>query len=414
MQWAAAHWQLEVCQLLLAKGADVEAYNWGGIYTPVTPLGIACSIGYYQQFAFTNIEIKHATDTLGLLLESGLDTDASVEVDGNLLYLGESITMTKLPHSVRHAAAQQFSWLMQKYIQATTYDGLLSYTKLHPAAHAAIRQSDICYTYNDDFWNEERPDCALLRSMDTQFFQSFWLFLISSVTIYASSSPDISPQFCRSFAGNFHYQQPWVLEGHPDEQSPMQLALRSFIAPEMFHSILMASGIEIVSFTELECTMPWCTYTQETLMNFFSLHHWQYTYFRTLFSVRSDCRRCRRDFQHEGLMNWVQTVELVESGRSLASLLKFPSEEARDALLVSIAYCEDCRADTYTSSDESEESEDDQAEDDDEHMGFIEGEVEFEEDPLSDMRVSGMGYEQMEGGTEACSSGESLSDEDFE
>jgi hypothetical protein len=82
-------------------------------------------------------------------------------------------------------------------------------------------------------------------------------------------------------------------------------------------------------------------------------------------------------------------------------------------LLLSSFYCEDCRLDTYTSS-ESDESEDDQTEDDAEHMGFIASEIEGDENPLSGMRVSGMGNERLEGGTDACSSDESSSDEDLE
>jgi hypothetical protein len=407
MQWAAAHWQLEVCQLLLAKGADVEAYNWDEDFTPVTPLGIACFMGYNRQLAFTNIETKHAIDTLGLLSENGLDTHASVEIDHNLFFLGEGISQTKLPHSVRRAVAQQFSWLMRKYIQATTYDGLLSYTGPRPEACKAIMASNVCFTYNDGFWNEERSDCKVHTLIDTQTFHSFWLFLLAGATEYGESYMKVSPEFCQSFAGNFHFQKPWVVDGDTFQQSPMQLALRSFDALGTFHSILMASGTDIVRFTELECTMPWCTHTQETLMDFFSLQPQSYTHFRSLFSTPSMCHDCDRKFQHEGLMNWEETVELVESGRSLAILLQFPSEEAKDALFESISYCEDCRLDTYISS-ESDESEDDQTEDDAEHMGFIESEIEGDENPLSGMRVSGMGNERLEGGTDACSSDEDL------
>lgn len=125
MQWAAAHWQLNICQLLLKKGADVEARNWGGIYTPRTPLGIACSSGKYEKFTSTNFRQNYATDTLDLLLQSGLDIHASVEIDNNLYYLGGVTTVYTLPHSIKRAIAQQFSWLMHKYTQAITCDGLL-------------------------------------------------------------------------------------------------------------------------------------------------------------------------------------------------------------------------------------------------------------------------------------------------
>jgi hypothetical protein len=241
--------------------------------------------------------------------------------------------------------------------------------------------------------------------MDTQFFQSFWLYLIESTSKYGIAASGISPQFCRSYAGDFHFQQPWKLDGQTDEQRPMQLALRSFSALHVFHSILTASGTDIVKFAEKESTMQPHIVTQETLMNFFSLPLEQYAHFESLFSICSICRCCYKTYQHEGIMNWDDTIELVRSGRSLASLLQFPSEQAKHMLRVFMVYCKDCLG-GHLASFESDESEDDEEDDDYEHMGHVEDEVEVDEDTISDMRVSGMGYERMEGGTDVGSGDE--------
>lgn len=181
--------------------------------------------------------------------------------------------MTGAPHPIRRAMAQQFSWLTRRYIQAITCDGLLSYTELHPDVYTAIMVSDVCFTYSDEFWNEERSNCEFLKHMDTQKLQSFWLFLLAGATEHGDIYFNVAPEFCQLFAGDFHYQRPWVEDDDTSQQSPMQLALRSFDALRTFYFILITSGIDIVHFTELECMMPWCAYTQETLMDLFSLQH---------------------------------------------------------------------------------------------------------------------------------------------
>ena len=111
-------------------------------------------------------------------------------------------------------------------------------------------------------------------------------------------------------------------------------------------------------------------------------------------------------------MDWKEASHLVNSGTSLASLLEYPSEAEKDRLNFLVHCCEDCRLEVYTSF-ESDDSEDDQAEEDDEHMGFIESEVEDNEDSFSDMRVSQLESEQMEDCADADSSDESSSDEDL-
>lgn len=407
MQWAAAHWQFDICQLLLAKGADVEARDWVGIFKPVTPFGIAYSIGNYQQLAFANCRLKHATDTLRLLLETGLDIQASVEIDHALISLGDSISYFRAPHSIKRAVAQQFSWLTREYILAITCDGMLSLTDFHPEFHGGIQQSNIYSKSQDELWDEERSNCELLTHMDTQAFQSFWLYTIATASAYGDLYTEVSPQFCQSFAGNFHYQQSWAAGGHTGRDSPMQLALKSFTALRIFHLILMASETDIANFAKLECKMPWCVYTQETLINFFSLQPWRYTKIGGLFSTFAVCQCCGDKFQHEGLMDWEETIQLVNSGRSLASLLDYPSEAENNRLLSLMRYCGSCRLDVCTSS-ESDESEDDQTEDNNEHMRFIEDEVEGDYAPLGDMRIPSTEYERMEESTDADSSDESL------
>jgi len=85
--------------------------------------------------------------------------------------------------------------------------------------------------------------------------------------VYGDISPDISPKFRRAYTGDFHFQHSWDVDGEKGRNSPMQLALRSFAAFGTFHSILMASGADIVKFAEKESTMPWCNHSQETLMS---------------------------------------------------------------------------------------------------------------------------------------------------
>lgn len=350
VQWAAAHWQLKICQLLLAKGADVEARNWGGLYTDVTPLGIACASGDYKQFTFANFRQKHATDTLDLLLESGLDTHASVEVDYNLYFLSEYMSQGRGPHSIRRAVARQFSWLVRKYIQATTCDGLLVCSEPHPEAFVAIRVSEICFTGSGEFWNEERSGYGPLAHMDIQTFQSFWLYLIAGAAVNHHINPDISPQFCRAYGGDFHYRQSWDFDGHKGRDSPMQLALRSFAALGTFRSILTASGTDIVKFTEKESTMPWCNHSKEALMSLFSLQSRRYKDLAFLFDTTDTCRRCFRKVQREARLDWKETVESVTTGDSFASLLLeslLSEQEAKRRY--SVRYCEACKVDMQTS-----------------------------------------------------------------
>jgi hypothetical protein len=414
VQWAAAHWQFNVCQLLLAKGADVEARNWGGIFKPATPLGMACSAASYNQFTVTNFRPKHATDTLGLLLESGLDTDVSVEIDYNLYYLSEGLTQRWLPHSIRRAVAQQFSWLMRKYTQDTTYGELAPCTEPHTGSFAAISVSQICFTAGNEFWSEERFDYGLFAHMDIQTFQSLWLFLVAEAAVYGDISPDISPIFRRAYTGDFHFQHSWDVDGEKGRDSPMQLALRSFAALGTFHSILMASGTDIVKFAEKESTMPWCNHSQETLVSLLSLQPQRYEDLASLFDTVDSCRCCHHNFEHDAVWDWEEIVASVENGKSLVSLLDPLVGQKEDYFGSSLHYCEDCELGMQTPC-ASGESHDAQAEGSDE---TAESDSEDNEDPLGGMQVSGMGYQQTEEGADASSSDESsssssFSDEDF-
>ena len=85
-------------------------------------------------------------------------------------------------------------------------------------------------------------------------------------------------------------------------------------------------------------------------------------------------------------MDWEETIQLVSSGRSLASFLDYASEAEKIRLQSLMLFCESCRLHLYRSS-ESDEFEDDHAEDNNEHMGFIEGEVENDYEPFCDMRI---------------------------
>lgn len=414
VQWAAGYWQLDVCRLLIAKGADVEARNWGGMFVPATPLGFACrtfSSGC-DQCVLPNFRPKHATDTLSLLLESGLDIQASVEIDDVLIGVGDSISGERIPHLIKRAVAQQLSWLVWKYKQDTTCDGLLSFTNLHPAVHEGIRQSNIYSTFVDGFWDEERSDCKLLTYMDAEAFQSFWIYQMAPSEMNGVMLSDISSEFFQGYTGNFHYQQSWKIGDHAGWDSPMQLALRSFAALGTLRHILMASGTDVADFARTECTMPWCTQTQETLTNFLSLEPQRYTVYESFFSKRKMCPCCLEIFQHEGVMDWEEACQLVNSGRSLASLLEYPSQAEEERLNFLVSCCETCRVHTQAPP-ESDDSEDDTEDDDDEHMGFIESEIGDDEDNPGDLSVSRMEHEQMEDYADGDSSDESSSDEDL-
>ena len=148
-------------------------------------------------------------------------------------------------------------------------------------------------------------------------------------------------------------------------------------------------------------------------MKFFSLLHPQkYAHFQSLFPACKACRRCYRSFEHKGLLKWEDIIESVRSGNPLTSLLQFSSQAEEDRLNFLMSYCRICRWNMQTPS-ESDDSEDDQAEDDDEQMGFIESELEDDEDSLGDLKTPRVEHGQMEDCADADSSDESSSDEDL-
>jgi hypothetical protein len=185
----------------------------------------------------------------------------------------------------------------------------------------------------------------------------------------------------------------------------MQLAMRSFAALRTFHSILMASGTDIVEFAEKESTMPWCKRSQETLVRLLSPQPQGYQNLASLLYTFDTCRRCHRVFGLVDLWDWEEIVEFVETGKSLAGVLEYLVSEKEGIFGSSVHYCKNCRV-RVRSPTESDGSQDDQAENSDENT---ESDSEDDEDPLTGMRVSGMGYEQTEEGADASSSDESSS-----
>ena len=84
-------------------------------------------------------------------------------------------------------------------------------------------------------------------------------------------------------------------------------------------------------------------------------------------------------------MNWEDTIECVVSGRSLASLLQFPSKEEEDRLNIAMRFCNACRL--YRGSGDSQ---DEQGEYQHAWIGFIEREVKDLGNTLGAMRDSGI------------------------
>lgn len=167
------------------------------------------------------------------------------------------------------------------------------------------------------------------------------------------------------------------------EISPLELALRSFAAFGTFHHILLTTCMGIEWFTRVECTMPWCTDTQQTLDNLFTIDSGTYRKFNKLFSGARSCFVCREGYQHEGVKDWHEVVGLVRSGKPWNTLLEFGSEEEESRLRWTWKCCESCREKTLgtmneLNSDMRSASEDLQAkpeEDDHEIVCLIDTEV---------------------------------------
>lgn len=387
-QVAASHWQLHVCQLLLAKGADIEARDW---YYSQTPLSLACRIRYGTPVP-PDLSSKDLTDIVRLLVEHGLDILTAVEIDTDLFVLAGRLFHTYETQSTKRKLASAFSWLIRSYMCTITCDGVFPSVELHPQVCEAILQSKICDTDLDGFWIQERPGCTVLTPKDSQAFQSLWLQAIEQV-IHYEEIYEFSPQFCQLYTGDFHYRQLWDVGGDSTNVSPMELALRSFDALRTFHGILLACGTEIIKFAEVECTMPWCTYTHNMLMEFFSLRPQEYIRFYPLLSSEALCHDCGFRLGNEGITVWKEVVDMVRSGGSLRSSLGYMSEERRD---LSSPFCQSCILGRKTF-DESGGSRTDWEEDTDEEMGFVDGEI--DEDSHSDVRISVMEDDQTEGGT---------------
>jgi hypothetical protein len=347
-----------------------------------------------------------------LLIDGGLDIHSFIEIEGDATWLAWALCEDPPSRLSNPKASQAFVWLMRKYIRSITCDGTLRCTELHSKACELIHNSGICYTASHQWREDEEPDFKLFTPNDTELFRYLWLFLIWVPTrkheydyIY-DDFYDISRPFCSTYTGDFHYQQHWNLDGHSITTSPLELALRSFDALRTFHNILLACGMDIITFVEVECTMPWCTYTQETLINLFTLQPQKYKAFRSVFAFKNNCGGCDNWFQYEGLLDWNETIELVRSGRSLTDLLRFLSKEELKELDESTHYCGVCEwsPESFYKSGGSRCT---QGEVTDENMGFIEGEIGVE--CHNDLGVFGAEDERLVVGTDIDSDDDSSS-----
>ena len=347
----------------------------------------------------------------GLLLDNGFDIQTSVELNEDLFALADAYCDSS--HSLPQEYLRIIPWLVQRYLQTITCDGALPSINLHVQVYDALRH---CI---DEFDAQDLPG-DILTPKDLHAFQSFWLHSLQKRWGLFSQVPR---QFFRTYTGDYHYQRLWDMEGCTARISPMQMALTSLRALANFRYILSASGIDIVEFAEKESTMPWCTDTKETLMNFFSFESKDYEAFEYIVSSPTLCDRCWREFQYKGLIDWGIVVGLVRSGNPLAIVLSPLRSDLSEEDLESVSYlCEDCHPGMTVYSD-SDDSRTDLEECNNEGMGFIETddeiEVEAGEDSHNIVQVSVTGDEQIEGGTRidlseelSSSSSEASSDED--
>jgi hypothetical protein len=338
-----------MCRLLIAKGADVDAREW---LHSRTPLGSACFQPHMQggrgRATTVNLSRNDFVNTLRLLIESGVDVCVSVELDNDTFWLVHALHFRKqaLPMPEERKVIGGLFWLFQNYIQATTCDGVLSTDVLHPSAFATIAYSEtLAALFN--IWPLEGYDNHFLTCKDTLAFQSFWLLQLAEAIDGNRIYDMLSHSFCCSYAGDFHYRLPLEIDGLTTEISPMELALGSLAALGSFHHILLATGTDVNDFTKVECTMPWCHYTHQTLDAFFSLEPEEYDTLRRRVPGKSPCYGCLKYFQHYDVEDWEAVVGLVKSGRSLASVLRFASEAEREEFLVASKLCKCCRRNCY-------------------------------------------------------------------
>jgi hypothetical protein len=350
-----------------------------------------------------------------LLIESGVDVCVSVEVDESAHSLADALLHTErtVSRSEKLKIIGGLSWLFRKYIQATTCDGVLPTDVLHPKAFSAmnaptLREADDNY----NIWSWEVSDSPLFTRSDTLAFQSFWLYCLHDATETAWVFAVISHTFCCTYTGGFHYRLSLEIGGRTTKTSPMESALNSFAALGTFHHILLATEIDVKGFTKVECTMPWCDYTQQTLERFFSLDPCLYSIFERLFQGKPMCFECDKKFERYnigGLGTWEAVVGLVESGRSLASVLEFASEAEMERILEASEICESCERNRYENS-MSEGHRSDSEEDFSEWMGFVE--VEPEQGIRGNWRISTLDDDHSEDHRDADTSDEDSIDED--
>jgi hypothetical protein len=398
--------QVEICRLLLAKGADIDARDWQYSHTP---LRSACHQGNRGRAKTVNFSCNDFVNTVRLLIESGVDVCVSVEVDHSTFWLADSLNFPEhiVSTSEKLKIIDGLLWLFRKYMQATTCDGVIPTDVLHQWACPTISQSEI-EEYYSDRWFLEGSDNHFLTRKDTLAFQSYWLFRLAMATEAGEVCNKLSRDFCCTYAGDFHYRLPLELNGRTIETSPMELALSSFFALGSFHLILSATGIDVKDFTKVECTMPWCHHTQQTLDRIFSLDPEEYWGLQQRFPGESRCFGCHGPFQHYDVEDWEAIVGLVKSGRSLDSVLEFASEADEAIYLSTRKLCKSCSRHRYENN-MSEDSCSDSEEDVSEWMGLVE--VESEQGVRGDGRISTLDIDQFEDDGDADTSDEDPSDE---
>jgi hypothetical protein len=246
-----------------------------------------------------------------------MDVCISVEVDGDAFSLADALGYSNVPMLKKRKIIGGLSWLFRKYIQATTCDGALPIDGLHPVACQTISCS-LILDGASSIWSLERSENHLFTRKDTLAFQPYWLYELALATEDNEPLHEFSHEFCRIYSGDFHYQLPLEIRGQTIETSPMELALGSFAALESFHRILLATGVDVDEFVKVECTMPWCHLTQQSLKGFLSLElesYWEYKW------IFWSCHGCCFAFTDEPLQDWDTVVESVKSGTPLDILL---------------------------------------------------------------------------------------------
>jgi hypothetical protein len=244
-----------------------------------------------------------------------------VEVDGSLNLMAYPITQTMLPQLSKSKLASTIASVFRQYMHTITCDGRLAVGELHEDVGRLISLAgDERYLDNDD---EERPLSSLdapawglLSTKDSLIFQHFWLNELRFAFNERRISEHFSEGFCRLYTDDFHYQLAFEVDGVTAMISPLQLALKSWTSFASFLIILSNNRTDLARFASIECTMPRCTYTQQMLTDLFSVDWSTFTTNAPTCFERGNCTSCE----------WESAIDVVRSGRSLASLMEALSE----------------------------------------------------------------------------------------